>query len=165
VNDDWILYAWAGSNIVAVLMLFVSWRWAEMGRLLYSLLFLWAGQFNLRTAMTDPGVYLDYADFAALALYHDFILGFFARHTTEIVGVIALGQLAIAGLIATRGRAVHLGLAGAVVFLLAILPLGIGAGFPATVTMAAGACLLVRRRYSLALPQLLRRTRRGESGR
>jgi hypothetical protein len=154
--ERWMLYALIGSNIVAVTMLAASARWPNAGRLAFVLLFLWAGAWNLRTAIVEPLVYLDYGSLTVSDAYRDFIRGPFARHVTPIVSAIALGQLAIAVLVALRGAAVRLGLLGAIVFLLAIAPLGVGSGFPATLIMTLAAVVLLRRRHAalwMALPR------------
>jgi hypothetical protein len=151
MTETEMFYARIASNVVALLMVVVSWRWRNIGRLLFVLLFLWASQVNLRTAIGNPAVYLDYAPLAYSDIYRDFVLGTFARHITPIVCAIAVGQFAIAALVSLRGRAVQLGLAGAIVFLLAIVPLGIGSGFPATLTMALAAAILLRRHYEKTL--------------
>lgn len=142
MTDTQVFYANVISNVVAVLMLLVAWRWRNIGRLLFVLLFLWAAQINLRTAIDTPSAYLDYARWA-VAPYRTFILGPFARHITAFVSVIAAGQLAIAILVALRGAAVRLGLLGAITFLLAIAPLGRGAAFPFSLIagLAAGVLL------------------------
>jgi len=160
MTETQIFYARLASNLVALAMLGVSLRWRkrdgsvlsrslhqEIARLLYFLLFLWAGCWNTYLASAHPEEYLTYAPLAYSTAYRSFILGYFASHVTAIVGAIALGQLAIALLVAGRGRAVQLGLLGAIVFLVAIVPLGVGAGFPATVIMAAGAAVLMRVRF------------------
>ena len=144
MTETQMFYARFGSNIVALLMVFACWRWRTVGRWMFVLLFAWAAQMNLRTAITRPDVYLEYAPLAYSEAYRHFILGYFARHITAIVGTIAIGQLLIAILISLRGRAVRLGLTGAIVFLVAIIPLGIGSGFPATPIMALAAGLLLR---------------------
>jgi hypothetical protein len=150
-----IPYAYAASLAVSLLLVAASWRWPNGGRLLYVLLFVWAGQLNLRTALHQPELYLDYAQYTYLAAYRDFILGPFARHVTPIVATIAAGQLLIAVLLLGPTRPVRLGLAGGIVFLLAIAPLGTGAAFPATVLGALGLALLWRRRFPRSLPRLL----------
>src|SRR5690242_9334746 len=166
MTETEILYARVASNLVALAMFSLTLvrrtREAEpplhqeIGRLLYFLSFLWAGCWNMYLANTHPEEYLNYAPLASSAYYRDFILGYFASHVTPIVGAIALGQLSIALLIAARGRAVQLGLVGAIVFLLAIVPLGVGSGFPATVIMAAGAAVLMRARFPNPLWRALR---------
>ncbi|MGE0444387.1 MAG: M23 family metallopeptidase [Vicinamibacterales bacterium] len=138
-----MLYAQLGSILVSLLMLGASLRSATAGRLLFVALFAWAAQVNLRTALDAPGVYLDYAPLAALDVYRRFIGGFFAAHVTAIVSTIAAGQAIVAVLLLFRGRARAAGLAGAIVFLLAIVPLGTGSGFPATLIMAMAAAYLL----------------------
>jgi hypothetical protein len=104
----------------------------------------------MRLALWHPTAYLEYARWA-VGPYRRFILGPFSRHTGLFVGAVAVGQLAIAGLLATRGRAGALGLAGAIVFLLAIAPLGQGAAFPFSLVAAAAAALLLRRPFDRPL--------------
>jgi len=159
-----MFYAHMISIAVATSMVLVGWRSRLAGRLFFVLLFLWASQVNLRMALTNPGVYLDYAPLA-MPVYRDFILGFFAAHITAIVATIAAGQLAIALLIAGSGRAVEFGLAGAIFFLIAIAPLGVGAGFPTTLIMAWAAGVLLTSAYPMSLPSDLLHWWRGDAGR
>jgi hypothetical protein len=142
-TPTFMLYAQLGSILCALALLAVSLAAPSAGRLLFVALFAWAAQVNLRTALTTPEVYLDYAALADLDLYRRFIEGFFADHVTAIVGAIAVGQAAIAALLLIKGFPRVLGLAGAFVFLLAIVPLGVGSGFPATLIMAMAAAHLI----------------------
>lgn len=159
-----ILLGYIGSNVVALLMVVAARRWKNVGRAAYVVLFGWAGGWNLYLAMTTPEVYLDYARWAAEP-YRTFILGWFSQHTAVAVAAIALGQLAIAVLLHGGGRQVRMGLAGAILFLVAILPLGTGAAFPATLVMAFGAGLLMRRTYRASIgAEAWRWVRRGRSG-
>jgi hypothetical protein len=151
MTEQQVLIANVASNVAALLILLAAWRWPRAGRLLFFLLFLWAAQVNLRLALTRPEVYLDYARWAVQP-YRRFILGPFAAHTTGMVAAIALGQLAVAVLVALRGGAVRLGLAGAIAFLLAIAPLGRGSAFPFSLTAALAAGLVMRRPFPLTLP-------------
>jgi len=157
MTEQQMLYAQIASNIVALAMILVAaWR-PEAGRITFSLLFLWASQVNLRTALGTPEVYLEYAPLAYSDLYRSVIEGIFARNITVIVSIVALAQLVIAVLIALQGRAVRVGLFGAICFLLAIAPLGTGSGFPSTILMAVAALLLLRHRFDLALPAVIAR--------
>jgi hypothetical protein len=133
------LYRELASTLIGLVMLTASIRSARAGRILISALFVWAAGTNLRVALTMPADYLNYAQFAVLDIYRTFILGFFAQHTAAIVSTIAIGQACIAFLLATNGWTRRLGYVGAIVFLLAIVPLGVGAGFPATILMALAA--------------------------
>lgn len=143
MTETQVLLANIISNVVAALILVVAWRWRNVGRLLFVLLFLWAAQINLRTAILTPTAYLDYARWA-IPPYRAFILGPFARHITAFVAVIAVGQLAIAVLVALRGAAVRLGVLGALTFLLAIAPLGRGSAFPFSLIAGGAAAVLAR---------------------
>lgn len=150
MTDAQMFYAQAASIAVAFGMVVVALRWPNAGRLLFALLFAWAGQLNLRLALTHPGVYLDYALVAWSDAYRSFILGPFSHHVRAVVIPIAAAQLAIA-LLVSPGAAVRLGLAGAIVFLVAIAPLGRGSAFPATPIMAVAAALLLRMRHGRSL--------------
>jgi hypothetical protein len=162
MSEQQVLIANIASNLVALLLLLVCWRWRRVGRALFFAVFLWAAQLNLRLALTRPAVYLDYARWA-IGPYRDFILGPFARHITPLVAAIALAQLAVAILLALRGRATQLGLLGAILFLLAIAPLGRGSAFPFSLTASLAASLLLRP-FPTSLPtdaaSLLRRRHR-----
>lgn len=151
MTETQVYYANVISNVLGLALLMVSLRWRTAGRSLLVALFLWAAQTNLRLALLDPSVYLQYARWA-IGPYRRFILGTFAAHITSLVTLIALGQLAIALTLAARGRAVQLGLVGAIVFLLAIAPLGRGAAFPFSLTVSAAAAVLFSRPFDLSLP-------------
>jgi hypothetical protein len=99
--------------------------------------------------MTERQMLFAQIDSNAVALLMLFVS--FARHVGPIVVSIAGAQLLMAVLVTLRGNAVRVGLAGAIVFLVAILPLGVGAGFPATLTMALAAAVLFRHRFDESL--------------
>jgi hypothetical protein len=150
-----MLYGHVIANLFAVLIFLLCWRAKVFGRLSLVLLFLWASQYNFRTAFAHPGEYTAYARLAYSTWYQQFILGFFARHTTAVVAAIAIGQLAVAVIIALRGKVVYWGLGGAIADLIAIAPLGSAAAFPATLIVACGAVLLLRQNYAWNLPEEL----------
>jgi hypothetical protein len=162
MTETQLLYGQLGSTIVALLMLVVSVKWRRAGLALFALLFAWASVVNAATALRSPMDYLGYAGFALSGTYRGFILGFFAQHVTAIVLTIAIGQGLIAVALLRGGRWGRAGVAGAIAFLLAIAPLGIGAGLPATIVMALGAGALWRERVpSHALVEFV--TRRAET--
>lgn len=138
-----LFFAQWGSVIAALVLVLLCWHWRSIGRLFFVLLFLFAAQFNFRLAFSRPEEYLGFAPLAYLDLYRDFILGYFAQHTTVIVSAIAVGQAMIGVLVLLGGRSLRLGLIGAIVFLIAVAPLGTGAGFPATLILAWAAALLL----------------------
>ncbi len=143
MTEQQMFYAHWGSIVAALILVLMCWHWRPVGRLFFVLLFLFAAQFNFRLALTRPEEYLSFAPLAYLDAYREFILGFFARHTGVIVAGIAVGQTLIGVLLLLSGRALGLGLIGAIVFLIAVAPLGTGAGFPATLILAWAAALLL----------------------
>ena len=146
MTETELLYGQLGSTVVALLMLVVSVRWRRAGLAMFALLFAWASVANARTAWTSPMDYLGYGAFALIDVYRQFIFGFFAQHVTAIVLAVAACQAFIAIALLHGGRLRRVGLAGAIAFLLAIAPLGIGSGLPATLIMALGAAVLWRER-------------------
>ena len=146
MTETELLYGQLGSTVVALLMLMVSVRWRRAGLVMFAVLFAWASMANARAAWSSPMDYLGYAPFALIDVYRQFIFGFFAQHVTAIVLTIAASQAFIAAALLRGGRWRQVGLAGAIAFLLAIAPLGVGSGLPATPIMALGAAVLWRER-------------------
>ena len=133
-------YLSANAFALAVLAL-AFWRRAA-ARWVGVAVFAWAAVTNTYIALTNPAAYVDYASLTPSVLYRDFILGWFSRHVQTMVLLIAIGQMIVAGLLASRRTTLRwLGVSGALTFLLAIAPLGVGAGFPFSLTF--GAALLV----------------------
>ena len=150
MTETELLYAQLGSTVIALLMLVVSVRWRRAGLAMFALLLGWASVANARTAWASPMDYLGYASFALLDVYRRFIFGFFAQHVTAIVLTVAACQAFIAVALLRGGRWRRIGLAGAIAFLLAIVPLGVGSGLPATPIMALGAAVLWHERRARA---------------
>jgi hypothetical protein len=143
MTEQQVFFAHWGSVVAALMLVLLCWRWRPIGRLFFVLLFLFAAQFNFRLAISRPDAYLGFAPLAYLQVYREFILGFFAQHTTAIVAAIAIGQALVGVLMLLGGRSLRLGLIGAIVFLIAVAPLGTGAGFPTTLILAWAAALLL----------------------
>jgi len=115
-------------------------RWAAV------LIFALAAWTNTRTALTNPLDYQAYVDLAILDLYRDFIVGWFRGHTRWLVLPIAAGQLTIALLLLINSRLSRwVAVCGALVFLLAIAPLGIGSAFPFSLTYGLALIIMARR--------------------
>jgi hypothetical protein len=131
------------ANAAALLLLLAcrprpSWaRWGFIG------LFGCASWLNATTAWYDPGVYLQYADLTFLPVYRKVILGPFSAHITGYVVAIAVAQALIALGLLLGGRLARIATWGAVVFLVAIAPFGVGSGFPCTLLFAAGLLMLL----------------------
>ena len=132
------------SNMVALFMLWAGWKNQHLLRFLLFLVFAWASWTNWNEALVAPQFYLDYADVTFSGLYRHFINGWFSTHITLAVGVIATCQALIALSMLLKGWIFKTGATGAIIFLVAIGPLGIGAAFPCTLIMAASIWLLLR---------------------
>ena len=126
------LIPWLISNSIAIIILVSAFKKPKLARLLFVLLFLWACWINYNTAQKNPNDYLNYAALSPFDLYSDFINGWFKSHITSMVSLIAFGQGLIAIGMLLKGWIVRLAFFGAIVFFIAITPLGIGSGFPAT---------------------------------
>lgn len=140
------LATWFISNVVALLILWAAIRKPRIARWMFFLLFGWACWMNYTTAHETPEVYLEYADLS-IALYRNFILGWFSKHITEIVTVIAVGQGLIAVGLLLKGWLLKAACLGIILFLLAIAPLGIGAGFPFSITTSIAAYIIYRQPF------------------
>ncbi len=136
------------SNVVSLIMLWAAWKQHRFLRLMFFLLFAWASWTNWNEAVKTPIFYLDYADLTFLKFYRDFIHGWFSDHITAVVGFIATCQALIAISMISKGRILKIGALGAIVFLLAIIPLGAGSAFPCTLIMAIAMWSLFREKQT-----------------
>lgn len=136
---------WIISNCIAVLLVIAAYKRPKLARLLFVLLFGWACWINYVTSHIDPNDYLNYADLTPIGLYHDFINGWFASHVTQMVTFISIGQGLIAMGLVLKGWIVRIACIGAIVFLLAIAPLGIGAGFPSSLLAALAIYFILKK--------------------
>lgn len=121
---------WILSNSIAILFLIASVRKPKLARLLFVILFVWACGVNYTTVHKTPNDYLNYAALTPVTLYSDFINGWFKSHIITMVTLISVGQGLIAIGLLLKGWIVRFACLGAIVFFLAIAPLGIGSAFP-----------------------------------
>ncbi|MES1217806.1 MAG: hypothetical protein ABUT20_20035 [Bacteroidota bacterium] len=134
------------SNLAAIIMLLVAIKWPRGGRVLFFLLFAWACWMNWTTAIEKPQVYLEYANLTWSGIYRNFINGWFSEHLVFSVTLIAICQGLIAISMLLSGWIFKAGAIGAIIFLVAIVPFGIGSGFPTTLIMAAAMIIILRKR-------------------
>lgn len=142
-QTDQFLLPWFISNLCSLLVVYVCYRWKNAGRLIFGLIFLLAACINAWMAIYQPSAYLEYGKLAFLDFYKEFIYGFFARNTGMFVMLIALGQLAISIGFFMNGKLFRPAILGAGVFLLAIVPLGVGSAFPATLFLLVALYFIV----------------------
>ena len=133
------------SNVVAILQLVAAVKWSRIALISFAILFAWASWVNWRQSQQNPQVYMGYADLTWSAWYSDFINGWFAKHTKLAVGFIATCQGLIAISFLFKGWVFRIGAVGAIIFLISILPFGVGSGFPCTAIMAIAVFVLLRK--------------------
>ena len=133
------------SNIVAILQLIAAITWPRIARLSFFLLFAWASWTNWTESQRTPQFYLEYADLTWSTWYRSFIKGWFADHIQLAVGLIATCQGLIAVSMLLKGWVYMVGSVGGMIFLLSILPFGVGSGFPCTAIMATALFILLKK--------------------
>ena len=148
LENELYLIAYMISNAVAIILLTLAFKYHKIARVLFAVLFGWASWINWQTSLNSPQSYLEYADFAMLDVYRHFIEGWFSKHVSQMVPVIATCQGLIAIGLLLKGWLYQAACLGAIVFLLAIMPLGVGSGFPCTFIMAVAMALLFRKQHS-----------------
>jgi hypothetical protein len=147
------LVMYLGANLIAVMILALAFWKPRIARWLWVAIFVWAASVNTMTAATEPWMYLAYGGLTPSAWYRDFIHGWFSTHIPEFVLTIAVGQLIVAMLLSRAGDARRLGVASAVIFLLAIAPLGVGSGFPFSLIAIASLLVMEWRLRPAAAPE------------
>lgn len=148
LENQTFLIAYIISNVAALVLLYCAAAWPRIGRGLFVLLFAWASWTNWGTALNTPEAYLDYAQLTFLDLYREAINGWFSQHILLSVGIIASCQALIAASMLLKGWVFKAGAAGAIVFLVGIAPLGVGAAFPATLIMALAMGVLMNKSHT-----------------
>ena len=133
------------SNAIALLQLIAAIKWPRLAKLSFFLLFAWACWMNWTTSHQTPDAYIDYANLTWSRWYSNFIHGWFAAHIPLAVGFIAICQGLIAIALLLKGVVFKTGCIAAIIFLLCIVPFGVGSGFPATVIMAIAIFILFRK--------------------
>lgn len=150
------------SNAFALMLLFFAVKSPRVARVLFFLLFVGASWINWKIALQSPQLYIRTSD-AAIVIYRKFITGWFSKHVVLVVGFIATAQAFIAASLLLKGLAYKIGLIAGIVFLLAIMPLGIVSAFPATLTMADAMVWLLRRKADYVWKSINKRENRGFS--
>jgi hypothetical protein len=139
------------SNMIALIILYFAWKGPRIARVLLFLVFAWAAFTNLKMALTTPQEYVSFADLAFIGFYKNFIRGWFSQHGAWMIAAIAIGQLFIALSMLWKGWVFKLGTIGGIIFMIAIIPLGVGSAFPFPVITAIAFYLLYRQPHVDAL--------------
>jgi hypothetical protein len=134
----------AVTNIIAILLIFVCYKWPKIGKVVWGIIFILAGIFNIFMVNKNPQAYLNYSEHA-VEFYKFFIDGVFHSFTIFIVSLIGAGQILVGVFLLRKGKLFLLGILGGIIFLVAIAPLGIGSAFPSTLLMAISLIVLYKR--------------------
>ncbi len=145
LENQTYLFGLIAFNLLALVFLFCGAWWPRIARVLFFLLFGWACWMNWTISRRSPDDYLQYADLSLGNWYREFINGWFSKHIPHVVGFIATCQGLIALSMLLKGWLFKTGCIGGIIFLLAIAPLGVGSGFPCTITFALGLGVLFRK--------------------
>lgn len=134
------------SNITAVGLLLLSICRPRTSKYIFAVIFLAAGVFNFFAVSSSPEIYVEgYGKTAVFSFYKEFIYGPFSRNTELFVRLIACGQMLVGILLMSRKFFFKAGIAGGILFFIAIAPLGIGSAFPCTAIMALSLYFLIRK--------------------
>jgi uncharacterized membrane protein YphA (DoxX/SURF4 family) len=147
--DQWLL-PYILSQVVSLLLLWLCIKSNRWGRIALSLLFLYAGVYNMYIGLSRPDEYLNFADFA-IPLYKRIIRGWFSLHNGTIIPLIAIGQFLSGTSLLLGGIWPRLGIVGVIAFLIAIAPLMTGSAFPFSVTVSIAAMILWRKKQFLPI--------------
>jgi hypothetical protein len=141
-QDIWIPYTI--TNVSALLLIFICYKWPKVGKVAWGIIFILAGIFNIYTVISNPQAYIAYGQ-GAVGLYQKFIYGLFSSYTSLIVSFIALGQILVGIFLFMKRTLFFGGILGGVIFLVAISPLGLGSAFPSTLLMSVSLVILYMR--------------------
>ena len=142
---DQYLVPYIISQVVGLGMLLVSTLNIRLARILFSLMFLYAGCYNMYIGLTKPDTYLGFSELA-IPLYRDFINGWFSQYNHIVIPLIAIGQLFISISMALKERWVIMACLGVIIFLLSISPLMVGSAFPFSIPVSIAALLILRKK-------------------
>jgi hypothetical protein len=144
-----ILLPYIVTHTMAFILVFICFKWPQIGKVTWGIIFLLAGIFNIYTASSNPQAYLSYGEHA-IRPYQQIINGIFSIHTSLFVILIGCGQILVGLLMLMKRKLFYIGILGGTVFLLAIAPLGIGSAFPSTLLMALSLAVLYVRYPTIA---------------
>ncbi len=134
------------SNLLAIVLMLLSYHFPRVLRVIWGAVFIIAGIINLITVYNNPLIYIEGFGPTAIPFYQEIIYGPFSEYPGFYITLISIGQIIIGGMIWSKKFWFILGCLGAVIFLLAIVPLGVGSAFPSTVFMALAIIFLMRKK-------------------
>ncbi|WP_343692146.1 hypothetical protein [Chitinophaga sp.] len=130
------------SNISALLILLISIWFKRAGRMIIGGMFLVAALVNTWQAIYRPEAYNIYEWIAALPVYEYLIGQVFLLHITLYILILMVFQLLVGtGILYNRKPA----FLAAIVYLLALAPLGAGSSFPCTILLSIACVILLKK--------------------
>jgi len=94
----------------------------ESGRIVFAVIFLLGAIANSIILMTNPGMYLGFADLSIFPFYREAWTRFVIPHLVFFVGLILLFELGLVCSLLYKGLVVRLGLSLAAIFMLSLVP-------------------------------------------
>lgn len=139
------------SNLLGLALILLAIKQKNVTRGIFAFLFMGAALFNYFTVINNPQIYVTAYGEGAIPMYQEFINGPFSIYTQAIVYFIATGQMISGFLMLTKGVWFRTGVTGAIIFLLAIAPLGKGSAFPATLLMVVSLSILLYKKMNTTI--------------
>lgn len=139
---DEYLHVYLIVQAVGITYLIAGFKNTRVARWLLSILFLYAGVYNMYIGLVTPDTYLDFARLS-LPFYSRFINGWFSQYNHIIIPLIAAGQLLIGIGMLLKDEWVKWACIGTILFLISIIPLMVGSGFPFSITVSLTAYLVL----------------------
>ncbi|MFD1001057.1 hypothetical protein ACFQ21_17150 [Ohtaekwangia kribbensis] len=139
------------TNVIAILTAVIAMLWPNVGRVFLSGIFIGAAAFNAFTASGNPGLYLQFGELTTSGFYRGIILGPFSEHIQAYIFIIAGCQVLIGAFLLYKGKLLKTAMVGAIIFLLAIAPLGIGSAFPSSLILATALVILLRKKIEYSI--------------
>jgi hypothetical protein len=141
-------------SIFSALLIAISVYQPNIGRIVAGLFFLaMALGVNLTLILVDVGFYVAYGSQAFLPLYRWFFREIVALNPTFFAILLVVYEFTVGILMLNKGLYVRLGLAGGILFLLAITPLGLET--LGNIGMTVALALLLRQEYDRTLIDIL----------
>lgn len=144
------------SNVLAVATAILAMRWPTSARVMLGAIFIGASVVNSYFAFTDPQIYIGFGELTGSRLYQSIILGPFSAHAQRYILLIAVCQLFIGVFTCYTGKMMKAAMIGAITFLIAIAPLGLGSAFPSTLIMASAYAILLFKKIDFNIYELVR---------
>jgi hypothetical protein len=134
---------WLLANAASLLLCVASYLWPRAGRAVFAALFIAAAAGTGYLTLTQPWFFIDApANAARLALYRDFILGFFSQYVVALGLVLACLLFLIGAMLVLGDALLSIGMTLGVVVLALLSPFGTLVAFPSPLLLALGlACV------------------------